>query len=145
MVAKIKIKRNASQARMPQQVHKGDAGWDLFSLETQCLKPGERTAIKTGLALELPPGWECQLRPKSGLALHHGITLLNAPATIDQGYRGEIRVIVINHGKKEFCVKAGEKIAQMVFKKVEEVELKETENLTETTRGEKGFGSSGRK
>jgi len=130
---------------LPRYMTPGSSGVDLYAAhkEDVCLKPGERQLIPTGLAIALPPGWEAQVRPRSGLALKHGITLLNTPGTIDADYRGEIKVLVINLGDKEYILKRGERIAQMVFAAVQQVELVEVENLDETGRGDGGFGHTG--
>lgn len=116
---------------------------DLTSVESLSIGPGETKLVPTGLSIELPAGYEAQIRPRSGLALKHGITLPNAPATIDPGYRGEIRVIVHNFGTAAFEIRPGERIAQMVVARYEAVEWEEG-NLGESTRGTGGFGSSGR-
>ena len=116
---------------------------DLHAVENVFLGPGETKLVSTGLAIELPPGFEAQLRPRSGLALKHGITLPNAPATIDPGYRGELRVILHNFGREPFTIQPGERIAQMVVARYEAVEWIETE-LSDSQRGQGGFGSSGR-
>ena len=131
---------------IPRYAHgpEEDAGMDLHSVEAVLLAPGETKLVSTGLAIELPPGYEAQLRPRSGLALKYSITLPNSPATIDPGYRGEIRVILLNLGKEPFQILQGERIAQMVIAKYEAVEFEELEQLGESTRGEGGFGSSGR-
>ena len=139
----LKVKRINKEARMPQYAHAGDAGLDLFSVDELTILPGESKLIKTGIQIELPRETEAQIRPRSGLALKNQITVLNTPGTIDEGYRGEIGVILINHGKKEFNVEKGMKIAQMVVKPVLTVTIKEIEELTDTTRGEGGFGSTG--
>jgi len=120
-----------------------DAGMDLHSVEAVALEPGETKLIRTGIAIELPPGYEAQVRPRSGLALKYSITLPNSPATIDPGYRGEIRVILLNLGKERFQIAPGERIAQMVIARYEAVEWEEGE-LGESVRGGGGFGSSGR-
>ena len=120
-----------------------DAGMDLHSVETVTLEPGETKLVPTGLAIELPPGYEAQIRPRSGLALKYSITLPNSPATIDPGYRGEIRVILLNLGKASFQIAAGERIAQMIIARYEAIEWEEAE-LGDSARGEGGFGSSGR-
>jgi dUTP pyrophosphatase len=120
-----------------------DAGMDLHSVEAVLLGPGETKLVATGLAIELPPGYEAQIRPRSGLALKHSITLPNSPATIDPGYRGEIRVILQNLGRQPFQISPGERIAQMVIARYEAVEWEEGE-LGDSVRGEGGFGSSGR-
>ncbi len=120
-----------------------DAGMDLHSVESIVLHPGETKLVATGIAIELPPGFEAQIRPRSGLALKHSITLPNSPATIDPGYRGEIRVILQNLGNEPFLISPGERIAQMIVARYEAVEWEEGE-LRESVRGEGGFGSSGR-
>jgi len=116
---------------------------DLHAMEGALLQPGVPVAVRTGLAIELPPGFEAQVRPRSGLALKHAITLPNSPATIDPGYRGEIRVILLNLGKDVYQIRAGDRIAQLIVAKYEAVEWVEAD-LTQTTRGTGGFGSSGR-
>ena len=116
---------------------------DLHSVEAVTVQPGETALVPTGLAIELPPGYEAQIRPRSGLALKHGMTLPNSPATIDPGYRGELRVIMHNHGRKQFEILPGERIAQLVIARYEAIEWDEGE-LRESRRGEGGFGSSGR-
>ena len=107
------------------------------------LKPGERTLITTGLQMALPHGYEAQIRPRSGLAIRSGITMLNSPGTIDADYRGEVKVIAINHGQEDFVVNHGDRIAQMVIAPVVQLSIAEVENLDETDRGEGGFGSTG--
>ena len=119
-----------------------DAGMDLHSVESVTLGPGETKLVPTGLAIELPSGYEAQIRPRSGLALKHSITLPNSPATIDPGYRGEIRVILLNLGREPFQISPGERIAQMVIARYEAIEWEEGE-LADSLRGEGGFGSSG--
>jgi dUTP pyrophosphatase len=116
---------------------------DLHSVEAVTLAPGEAKLVPTGLAIELPPGYEAQIRPRSGLALKHSITLPNSPATIDPGYRGELRVILLNLGTEPFEIRPGERIAQMVIARYEAVEWEEGE-LGHSVRGAGGFGSSGR-
>ena len=120
-----------------------DAGMDLHSVEAVTLGPGETKLVPTGLAIELPSGYEAQIRPRSGLALKHSITLPNSPATIDPGYRGEIRVILLNLGREPFQISPGERIAQIVIARYEAIEWEEGE-LGDSLRGEGGFGSSGR-
>jgi dUTP pyrophosphatase len=142
---KVRIKKLRKDAMIPRYAHgpEEDAGMDLHSVETVTLQPGETRLIATGLAIELPPGYEAQIRPRSGLALKHSITLPNSPATIDPGYRGEIRVILLNLGKEAFQIGAGERIAQIVIARYEAVEWEEND-LGGSLRGEGGFGSSGR-
>jgi dUTP pyrophosphatase len=110
----------------------------------QRLMPGERALIPTGLFIELPLGTEAQVRPRSGLAYKHGVTVLNAPGTIDADYRGELRVLLINHGEESFTIANGERIAQLVVSKHETVAWQETDSLTESGRGEGGYGSTGK-
>lgn len=138
----LKIKKLSEEAILPSYSHPGDAGLDLFSNEDKGLSPGEITLIKTGISIELPKGTEAQIRPRSGLALKKGITVLNTPGTIDEGYRGEIGVILINNGKKDFSIEKGMKVAQMVVKPVFRVNVVEVDNLTDTHRGTDGFGST---
>jgi len=140
---KVKITRLSALARLPRYEHEDDSGLDLFAIAPTTILPGETALVKTGIAIELPIGTEAQIRPRSGLALKHSITLLNTPGTIDAGYRGEIGVIVINHGKQSFNVTEGMKIAQMVIAPVLKAELEETESLSDSVRGEGGFGSTG--
>ncbi len=139
----LKIKKLNPNAKLPEYAHPGDAGLDLFSAVDLSIEPGEAKLVPTGIAIELPPGTEAQVRPRSGLALKHGITLLNSPGTIDEGYRGEVAVIMINHGKQTFHVHTGMKIAQMVIQKVLRVSVKECEELSDSQRGTGGFGSTG--
>jgi dUTP pyrophosphatase len=141
----IRIKRLHPDAHLPAYAHGPleDAGMDLRCTEDAVLEPNVPKAVSTGLALEIPPGYEVQVRPRSGLALKHALMLPNAPATIDPGYRGELKVILINLGKAPYTVHVGDRIAQMVVAKYEAVEWTEGE-LGESVRGEGGFGSSGR-
>ncbi len=127
----------------PAYAHKGDSGVDIYSAEECILKPMERKLIATGLKLEIPPGYEGQIRPKSGLAVNYGISHANCVGTIDSCYRGEIKVPLINLSNKEYRVEKGKKIGQLVFAKVEEAAFEEAEQLTETTRSQNGFGSTG--
>ena len=143
MSIEIKIKKTHRDAILPKYAHEGDGGMDLFSLENYLIKAGERKLIETGLQVEIPRGYEMQIRPKSGLTLKYGITVLNTPGTIDSGYRGDVGVIVINHDKEDYEVKKGQKIAQAVINKIERVSIIESENLSNTKRGEGGFGSTG--
>lgn len=139
----LRVKRVHEDAKMPLQARAGDAGMDLFSIEETVIQPGEWQLIKTGLQIELPQGTEGQVRPRSGLALKHGITVLNSPGTIDEGYRGDVGVVLINHGRVPFTVEKHMRIAQLVVQFVPQVELLEVEELTTTERGAQGFGSSG--
>lgn len=139
----LKIQRIHPDAKLPEYAHPGDAGMDLFSIDETVIPPGESKLISTGIVIELPENTEAQIRPRSGLALKHRITVLNAPGTIDHGYRGPIGVILINHGKNSFKVEKNMKIAQMVIASVVTVQVEESAALTETRRGEGGFGSTG--
>jgi dUTP diphosphatase len=142
---RLKIKKLTSDACLPEYAHgpDEDAGMDLRSVERVVLAPGVPRTVATGLAIELPSGYEAQIRPRSGLALKHAITLPNAPATIDPGYRGEIKVILLNLGANDYVIERGDRIAQMVIARYEAVEWDEAE-LAGSRRGEGGFGSSGR-
>lgn len=141
----VKIKRDAQTQGIPLPTYatEGAAGMDLRASEAASLSPGEFKAVGTGLYMEIPEGFEAQVRPRSGLALKHGVTLLNAPGTIDSDYRGEIRVILINHGKEVFQIKPGDRIAQMVFAPVQKVALIDANDLSESARAMGGFGSTG--
>jgi dUTP pyrophosphatase len=141
----IKIRRTAPNAELPQYAHgpAEDAGMDLRAVVSATLAPGIPQAVETGLTIELPPGYEAQIRPRSGLALKHAITVPNAPATIDPGYRGEIKVILLNLGRENYEIHPGDRIAQMVIARYEAIEWQETD-LSASTRGTGGFGSSGR-
>lgn len=140
---KLRVKRLTSAAVMPAYAHPGDAGLDLYSAVAVSIEPGETKLVGTGISIELPPHTEAQVRPRSGLALKHGITVLNTPGTIDHGYRGEVGVILINHGRTRFDVQPGMKIAQMVIATYVAVTVEETGELSETVRGPGGFGSTG--
>lgn len=139
----LKIKKLNNNAKLPVFAHPGDAGMDIFSVEEVLLEPGKSYLVKTGISIQLPEKTEAQIRPRSGLALNHTITLVNTPGTIDEGYRGEIGVIMINHGKKTFRVKSGMKIAQMIIKPVYDVKITEVNDLSDSSRGSGGFGSTG--
>lgn len=140
---KIKMLRLDKQAQIPRYEHEDDSGLDLLSIEDKEILPGEAKLIRTGISVELPEGTEAQIRPRSGLALKQSITVLNSPGTIDAGYRGEVGVILINHGKSTFFVSQGMRIAQMVIMPVIRAEIEEVKELGETHRGEGGFGSTG--
>lgn len=129
---------------LPAYGSEGAAGMDLAAAEESVLLPGEWTSVGTGLHLEIPPGFEGQVRPRSGLALKHGVTVLNSPGTIDGDYRGEVRVILINHGRDPFTVSRGDRIAQLVIAPVTRFALEEVEELEKTSRGSGGFGSTGK-
>jgi len=139
----VKVKKLSEGAILPAYAHPGDAGMDLFASESVEIRPQEHALVKTGISIELPPGTEAQVRPRSGLALKHGISVLNTPGTIDEGYRGEVGVILVNLGKHSYLVERGAKIAQMVIKPVLRAEVKEVADLSDTHRGSGGFGSTG--
>lgn len=141
----VRVKKLHPEAKLPKQEHEGDAGFDLYTLEDVVLKPLERKLVGTGIAIALEKGYEAQVRPKSGLAIEHGITMLNTPGTIDAGYRGEIKAIVINLGEKEYRIEKGRKICQLVFNRVEHPVIVESQELEGTARGQGGFGSTGLK
>lgn len=143
MTSTLRIKRLRPDAIIPQYAHPGDAGLDLFANEEVRIAPGESKLVRTGISIELPPGTEAQVRPRSGLALKHQMTVLNTPGTIDEGYRGEVGVILINHGRQDFVAEQGMKIAQMVVKPVLRVHVEEVAELSDTARGGGGFGSTG--
>ncbi|MEH1902109.1 MAG: dUTP diphosphatase [Nostoc sp.] len=139
----LKILKLHESAIIPKYEHPNDAGLDLLSIDELELPSGESRLIHTGIAIELPQGTEAQIRPRSGLALRYQITVLNTPGTVDEGYRGEIGVILINHGKSSFQVTKGMKIAQMVITPVVRVDVEEVNSLSLTSRGNGGFGSTG--
>lgn len=139
----LKVKKLNNDAIIPNFAHKGDAGMDLYSIEEVVIPSGETKLIKTGICIELPAMTEAQVRPRSGLALKHSITVLNTPGTIDEGYRGELKIILINHGKNDFKVEKHMKIAQMVVKPIYEINIEEVKELSDSERGKGGFGSTG--
>ena len=145
---KVAIKRlpHGSDLPLPGYATPGSAGLDLHAAVTgsQHLAPGERAIVPAGISIALPEGYEAQVRPRSGLAAKHGVTCLNSPGTIDADYRGEIGVILINHGAEPFEIRRGDRIAQMVIAPVTMAALVEVEDLPETSRGDGGFGSTGR-
>lgn len=140
----IKIKRIHPDAKLPVYAHgpAEDAGMDLRSVEEITILPAQTYAVSTGLSIELPPGYEAQIRPRSGLAFKHSITIPNSPGTIDPAYRGEIKVILLNLGGAPFVIQSGDRIAQLVITKYEAIEWSEAD-LSDTQRGQGGFGSSG--
>ncbi len=144
----VKVRRlpHGRSLPLPAPASPGSAGLDLVAAigEPVTLAPGERLEVPTGLALELPPGWEGQVRPRSGLAARHGVTLANSPGTIDSDYRGEVRVLLVNLGGESVVFERGDRVAQLVVAPVARVEVVESDALSETSRGEGGFGSSGR-
>ena len=139
----LKIRRIDPAAQLPTYAHPGDAGMDVRSLETVTLAPGARALVRTGLVFQLPPDAEAQVRPRSGLALRHGVTVLNAPGTIDAGYRGEVGVVLVNLGEAPFTVEKGMKVAQVVVAPVVRAAIVEVSETDATERGADGFGSTG--
>lgn len=139
----LRFKRIHPDAVLPAYAHPSDAGMDLKSVADVVIPRGGRALVPTGLVVLLPPGYEAQVRPRSGLALKHGVTVLNSPGTIDSGYRGEIGVILANFGAADFAVKTGDKIAQLVIAPVTQPQVEETDVVDETDRGVGGFGSTG--
>jgi len=142
ILIQLKIQKVAD-VKTPVYEHEGDSGLDLYAAEEYTLKPMERKLISAGIKIAVPPGYEAQVRPKSGLALNHGISIVNTPGTVDAGYRGVVGVILINLSDKDFKVEKNKKIAQMVITKVERVNVEMVEKLDDTKRGEGGFGSTG--
>ena len=140
----LKILRDDKDLPLPSYAHEHDAGMDVYSAVTHTLNPGEIKAIPTGIRLAIPPGYEVQVRPRSGLALKYGIGLVNSPGTIDSQYRGPVNIIAINHGKEPYEIRRGDRIAQLVLKKVEFADLVEVQQLDDTVRSTGGYGSTGR-
>lgn len=139
----VKFRKINPSAILPSYAHPGDAGMDLCSVEDLVIQPGGRAMVRTGLSMMLPPGYEAQVRPRSGLALKKGVTVLNSPGTIDEGYRGEICVILANFGEESFVIGKGDRIAQMVIAPCTRAEIVEVDALDDTERGAGGFGSTG--
>jgi len=140
----LKIHLLHEDAKMPYRANEGDAGLDVHAIEEITIEPGATALIRTGLQMELPKGTEAQIRPRSGLAFKHAVTVLNSPGTIDEGYRGELKVLLINHGKQPFTVEKEMRIAQMVIAPVMQVDVEEVKTVTDSERGQGGFGSSGK-
>lgn len=141
----VRIKRlpHGQDLDLPAYATDGAAGMDVVAAEAVTLKPGQRHAVATGIAVAIPDGYEIQVRPRSGLALKHGISVPNTPGTIDSDYRGELKVIMINHGTDDFPIARGDRIAQLVLAPVTQAEWDEVEELDDTARGSGGFGSTG--
>ncbi|MDX1501026.1 MAG: dUTP diphosphatase [Thermoanaerobaculia bacterium] len=143
----LRVRRlaHAASLPLPEYASAGSAGLDLRAAvgRSLTLAPGERTLVPTGLVLEIPDGWEGQVRPRSGLAVRHGISLVNTPGTIDSDYRGEVKLPVINLGAEPFTIERGARLAQLVLARVTRVRVEEVEAVTPTRRGEGGFGSTG--
>lgn len=143
MATTIEFKKLNENAVLPSFANEGDAGLDICSVQDLVLEPGKRALVKTGVAIQLPKGWEAQVRSRSGLAYKHGVVVLNSPGTIDEPYRGEIGVILINHGEEPYSISVGDRIAQLVLRRTEDVIPVFVDELTETNRGTGGFGSTG--
>lgn len=139
----VKFRKINPSAILPSYAHPGDAGMDLCSVEELVIPSGGRAMVRTGLSMMLPSGYEAQVRPRSGLALKRGVTVLNSPGTIDEGYRGEICVILANFGEEPFAIGTGDRIAQMVIAPCTRAEILEVDALDDTERGVGGFGSTG--
>jgi dUTP pyrophosphatase len=141
----LRVARLRDDARLPSRAHDGDAGLDLHAAEAARIEPGERASVGTGIAVEVPEGYAGLVLPRSGLAARHGIALANAPGLIDSGYRGEVRILLLNTDRSEtFEIKPGDRIAQLVIAPVGGLEPVEVAELAPSSRGEGGFGSSGR-
>ena len=143
MPIQLRVKRLTEGAVLPRFAHPHDAGLDLHAAVDTVVEPGRAILVSTGIAVELPPGTEAQVRPRSGLAVKHSVTVLNAPGTIDEGYRGEIGVVLVNHGHAAFHVERGMRIAQLVVQRRLSIDVVEVDGLTDTERGDGGFGSTG--
>ncbi len=141
----VQVKRlpHGEGLALPHYTTAGAAGMDVVSAEVVSIAPGARHAVATGLALAIPPGYEIQVRPRSGLALKHGITVPNTPGTIDSDYRGELKIILINHGHEAFAIDRGDRVAQLVLAPVIQAQWNEVQQLGDTARGADGFGSTG--
>jgi dUTP diphosphatase len=140
----LRVLRLRPEACLPTRAYPGDAGLDLYAVEAKTLAPGERASVSTGIAVEIPQGQAGLVLPRSGLAARHGIALVNAPGLIDAGYRGEVRILLLNTDRQEaFTINSGERIAQLVLIRIETPEVAEVENLALSERGAGGFGSSG--
>ena len=143
MTENLDVLIQINDSKMPVMATPGAAGYDLCASKAVTIKSGEFEKVPTGIRISMPMGLEAQVRPRSGLAAKNGVTVLNAPGTIDSDYRGEICVILINHGKEDFVIEPGMRIAQLVFSQVTKVGFKQVDFLDETSRGEGGFGSTG--
>ncbi|MBW3661733.1 MAG: dUTP diphosphatase [Actinobacteria bacterium] len=139
----VKVTRLAADVPLPTYAHPGDAGLDLSASEPLVLGPGERGACPTGIAVAIPPGWVGLVHPRSGRAIREGLTLINAPGTIDAGYRGEVKVLLVNLGAEEVRIERGDRVAQLLLQRVAQARLVEVDELPRSERGAGGFGSSG--
>lgn len=139
----LRVRRLDPGVPLPAYAHAGDAGLDLTAAEELTLAAGEHGAVRTGLAIAVPPGWVGLVHPRSGLARRHGLTVTNAPGTIDAGYRGEVTVLLVNLGADEVVIQRGDRIAQLLLQRVGQAQVVEVEDLDDTARGSGGFGSTG--
>jgi dUTP pyrophosphatase len=140
----LDVRRLDPDLPLPSYAHPGDAGLDLYAADTTVLQPGERALVPCGVAIAVPEGFVGLVHPRSGLAVDHGLTVLNAPGTIDSGYRGEVKVLLINLGQEAVEVRHGQRIAQLVLMRIGLVDVREVDRLDDTVRGSGGFGSTGR-
>jgi dUTP pyrophosphatase len=143
-MVRLAVRRLDPGLPLPAYARPHDAGLDLHAAEPVTLAPGARALVRTGIAVAIPPGFAGLVLPRSGLALHHGVTLLNAPGLIDAGYRGELQVLLVNHASAPVTFARGERIGQLVLQRVEQAEIDEVEELPPSDRGAGGFGSTGR-
>ncbi len=139
----LRVRRLHPDAVLPAYAHPGDAGLDLTTVEDLVIAPGDRVAAPTGLAVAVPDGWVGLVHPRSGLARRHGLTVANAPGTIDAGYRGEVQVLLVNLGGQAVSLRAGDRVAQLLLQRVGQADVVEVDELDPTLRGEGGFGSTG--
>jgi len=139
----VKIKKLNFRAKTPEYKTPGSSGCDVFACENVVLYPGSRGLVPTGLVIEMPDGFECQVRPRSGLALNHGVTVFNSPGTCDNDFRGEIKILLFNSTSRTYEIKIGDRIAQLIFAPVCQASFEDKNDLSETQRGEGGWGSSG--
>jgi dUTP pyrophosphatase len=144
VTVKIKMQEGCEDL-MPAKAHHDDAAFDIRSRVDMVIEPGVPHLVATGIFMEFPAGYEAQVRPRSGMALKHALTVLNTPGTIDAGYRGEVSVIMLNAGKEPYEIKRGDRVAQMVINQLPDVEIVAADTLSDTVRGEGGFGSTGKK
>ena len=145
-MVKVLVKKLNPEVKTPSYKTTGSSGMDLIAFISEPLKilPGESALVPTGISIAIPEGYEIQIRPRSGLAAKKNITVLNTPGTIDSDYRGELKIILINHGKKEFIINNNDRVAQMILTPIAKIDLNEVEVLPDTLRGEGGFGSTGK-
>ncbi|RME55028.1 dUTP diphosphatase [Candidatus Woesearchaeota archaeon] len=141
---KVKVVKLIEDVNLPSYQTKGSAAMDVEAAESKVIAPGSVEVVSTGLKFELPEGYELQIRPRSGIAFKHGVSVLNSPGTLDEDYRGELKIILINHGTKDFVINKGDRIAQILLKKYEKIEWEHVTSLNDSERGSGGFGSTGK-